>query len=128
MPSTRMTAEPLLAVEHLDVGFATPEGRVLAVRDVGFAVAPREALGLVGESGAGKSQIALAIMGLLAANGSARGSVRFRGGELLGLGRRALDRLRGAALAMIFQDPMTALNPYLKISVQLTEVLTLHQG
>jgi oligopeptide transport system ATP-binding protein len=129
MPSIPATAEaPLLAVEHLDVTFGTPDGPVRAVQDVGFALAPGESLGIVGESGAGKSQVFLAALGLLAANGRATGSVRFRGADLLGLPRRRLDAIRGADIAMIFQDPMTALNPYLKIAVQLTEVLTVHKG
>jgi oligopeptide transport system ATP-binding protein len=128
MPSTRATADALLAVEHLDVSFATPDGTVRAVQDVDFSVAPGEALGIVGESGAGKSQLVLALMGLLAANGETAGSVRFQGRQLLGLGRRELDQIRGAAITMIFQDPMTALNPYLRIAAQLVEVLTLHRG
>jgi oligopeptide transport system ATP-binding protein len=129
MPSTRaIDSAPLLAVEHLDVSFATPDGIVRAVQDVGFSLAAGESLGIVGESGAGKSQVFLAALGLLAANGSAAGSVRFGGDELIGLSRQALDRIRGARIAMIFQDPMTSLNPYLKVAVQLTEVLVVHKG
>src|SRR5882724_9654582 len=99
MPSIPATAEPpllevpLLEVTGLDVAFATPDGTVRAVQEVGFTVARGEALGIVGESGAGKSQVVLALMGLLAANGSVAGSARFRGTELLGLERRALDRI-----------------------------------
>ncbi len=119
---------PLLAVDGLSVRFATPEGEVAAVSEVSFALAPGESLGVVGESGSGKTQLFLAVMGLLAKNGSCAGSARFRGRELLGLPARRLNDIRGVRLAMIFQDPMTSLNPYLRISRQMTEVLVEHQG
>ena len=108
--------------------FATPEGEVAAVSEVSFEVAPGESLGVVGESGSGKTQLFLSIMGLLANNGSSAGSARFRGQELLGLPTRQLNEIRGVKLAMIFQDPMTSLNPYLRISRQMTEVLVEHRG
>ena len=95
---------------------------------MGFAVEEGESVGVVGESGSGKTQAFLSIMGLLAANGRCAGGARFRGRELLGLPRRELDRIRGVRLAMIFQDPMTSLNPYLRISRQMTEVLIEHRG
>jgi oligopeptide transport system ATP-binding protein len=85
-------------------------------------------VGIVGESGSGKSQILLALMGLLAANGRASGSAVFQGREILNRGGRELDAVRGSAMAMIFQDPMTSLNPYMRVSDQLTEVLTTHRG
>jgi oligopeptide transport system ATP-binding protein len=85
-------------------------------------------MGVVGESGSGKTQAFLSIMGLLASNGSCTGSARFRGQELLNLPRRELNRIRGVRLAMVFQDPMTSLNPYLRISRQMTEVLIEHKG
>jgi oligopeptide transport system ATP-binding protein len=119
---------PLLDVRDLQVRFATPEGEVAAVSEVSFAIEEGETLGVVGESGAGKSQVFMAIMGLLARNGRASGSVRFRGVEMLGLAPAALNALRGARLSMIFQDPMTSLNPYLIIERQLTEVLVTHRG
>jgi oligopeptide transport system ATP-binding protein len=119
---------PLLEVRDLGVRFATPEGEVAAVSEVSFAIEEGETLGVVGESGAGKSQVFMAIMGLLARNGRASGSVRFRGVEMLGLAPAALNALRGARLSMIFQDPMTSLNPYLTIERQLTEVLVTHRG
>ena len=118
----------LLAVDGLSVRFAIPEGEVAAVSEVSFAVAPGESLGVVGESGSGKTQLFLSIMGLLANNGSSAGSARFRGQELLGLPPRQLNEIRGVKLAMIFQDPMTSLNPYLRISRQMTEVLVEHKG
>jgi oligopeptide transport system ATP-binding protein len=118
----------VLEVDSLSVRFATPEGEVAAVSDVSFTIDERESVGVVGESGSGKTQAFLAIMGLLAANGRCAGSARFRGRELLGLPRRELDRIRGVRLAMIFQDPMTSLNPYLRISRQMTEVLIEHRG
>ncbi len=129
MPSTPMSADaPLLTVEDLSVRFKLPQGWVIAVDRVGFSIRPGEVVGIVGESGSGKSQILLSIMGLLASNGRATGTVRFRGAELLNRSMAELDHIRGSALSMIFQDPMTSLNPYMRVSEQLTEVLTIHQG
>ena len=127
-PARDRSPAPLLAVDGLSVRFATPEGEVAAVSEVSFGVAPGESLGVVGESGSGKTQLFLSIMGLLANNGSSAGSARFRGQELLGLPARRLNAIRGVKLAMIFQDPMTSLNPYLRISRQMTEVLVEHKG
>src|SRR5918994_1940171 len=121
-----MTA--VLEVADLTTRFATPEGEVAAVSEVSFRVDEGESVGVVGESGSGKTQAFLSIMGLLARNGSCTGSARFRGRELLGLPTRELNRIRGVRLAMVFQDPMTSLNPYLRISRQMTEVLIEHKG
>jgi len=119
---------PLLAVDGLSVDFATPDGTVAAVRDVSFRVMRGERLGVLGESGCGKSQLFLALLGLLASNGRASGRAWFAGQELIALPPPALRQLRGDRVALIFQDPMTALNPYLTIGTQLTEVLTFHRG
>lgn len=118
----------LLQVKNLHVEFATQDGTVNAVNDVSFALQAGQTLGLVGESGSGKSQTVLAAMGLLADNGKASGSVKFSGREMLGLSQRQLNQIRGDDISMIFQDPMTSLNPYLKISTQLVEVLRVHKG
>ena len=118
----------VLEVEGLTTRFATPDGEVLAADQVGFSIDPGESLGGVGESGSGKTQIFLSIMGLLAKNGRSTGSVRYRGKEILNLPARRLNEFRGDELAMIFQDPMTSLNPFLKISRQMTEVLREHKG
>ena len=99
-----------------------------AVSDVSFRIDDGESVGVVGESGSGKTQTFLSIMGLLASNGACSGSARFHGQELLGLPARQLNRIRGVRLAMVFQDPMTSLNPYLRISRQMTEVLIEHKG
>jgi oligopeptide transport system ATP-binding protein len=132
MRSTPMSADPapppLLAVSDLTIQFKLAQGWVTAVDRVGFELRRGEVVGIVGESGSGKSQILLAIMGLLAANGRATGSVRFQGREILNRGARELDAVRGSEMAMIFQDPMTSLNPYMRVSDQLTEVLTSHRG
>ena len=137
MLSTPMSADPapaaaalapILTVSDLAIRFKLPQGWVTAVDRVGFELKRGEVVGIVGESGSGKSQIMLAIMGLLAANGQASGSVRFQGREILNQGARELDAVRGSAMAMIFQDPMTSLNPYMRVSDQLTEVLTTHRG
>ena len=121
-----MTA--VLEVDSLTTRFATPDGEVLAADAVGFAIGEGESLGVVGESGSGKTQIFLSIMGLLARNGRSAGSVRYREREILNLPSAALNRVRGVSLAMIFQDPMTSLNPFLRISRQMTEVLREHKG
>jgi oligopeptide transport system ATP-binding protein len=118
----------VLEIEDLTTRFATPEGEVAAVSDVSFAVGDGESLGVVGESGSGKTQLFLSVMGLLARNGACAGSARVRGREMLNLPARQLNAIRGVKLAMIFQDPMTSLNPYLRISRQMTEVLIEHRG
>jgi oligopeptide transport system ATP-binding protein len=119
---------PLLEVDKLNVRFATPEGEVAAVSDLSFVLEPGGSLGIVGESGSGKSQTAFALMGLLAKNGKATGGVHYGGANLLELGEEELNKRRGAEIAMIYQDPMTSLNPYLKVGDQLTEVLRFHKG
>jgi oligopeptide transport system ATP-binding protein len=118
----------VLEVQDLTTRFATPDGEVLAADHVGFAIGEGESLGVVGESGSGKTQIFLSVMGLLAKNGRSTGSVRYRGREILNLPPRRLNEIRGDELAMIFQDPMTSLNPFLRISRQMTEVLREHKG
>ncbi len=118
----------LLEVEGLKVRFDTPDGVVHAVNGLSFTLEKGQTLGLVGESGSGKSQTALALLRLLADNGRMEGRIRFRGRELTALSPREMRRLRGNRIAMIFQDPMTSLNPHLTIERQMTEVLELHQG
>ena len=118
-------AEALLSVEHLRVAF---DGAQVAVDDVSFELAPGETLGIVGESGSGKSQTVLAMMGLLARNGQASGQVLYQGSDLLTLPAQQFNTIRGNRMAMIFQDPMTSLNPYLTVERQMTEVLELHKG
>ncbi len=117
----------LLDVANLNVNFKTATGSVAAVKDLSFSLQPGETLGIVGESGSGKSQAMLALLGLLADNGIAMGSARYEGKELLGLSPEQLRNIRGADIAMVFQDPMTALNPYLRIGTQMTMVLRAHQ-
>jgi peptide/nickel transport system ATP-binding protein len=120
-------AAPIFAVENLDVHFATPDGDVHAVKSLSLAVGEAECLGVVGESGSGKSQLFLAAMGLLAANGRATGSVKYRGEEMLGQTQRALNRLRGSKITMIFQDPLTSLTPHMTVGAQIMESLRIHQ-
>jgi oligopeptide transport system ATP-binding protein len=120
--------DELLSVVELETRFDTPEGEVAAVDGVSFSLDTGECLGVVGESGSGKTQVFLSIMGLLAKNGRCSGRVRFRGEDILGLPAARLNSLRGSRMAMIFQDPMTSLNPYLTVSRQLTEVLIEHLG
>jgi oligopeptide transport system ATP-binding protein len=114
-------------VRDLSVSFTLPGGAMTAVDRASFDVAPGEILGIVGESGSGKSQILFSLMGLLARNGRATGAALFDGQNLLALPEPALDRIRGVSMSMIFQDPMTSLNPYLRISQQMNEVLMTHR-
>jgi len=118
----------LIEVNKLSVRFQTPDGLLTAVNDISFSLERGQTLGIVGESGSGKSQTVLAMMGLLAINGSASGQARFDGQDLLILPAPELNRIRGNRVAMIFQDPMTSLNPYLTVERQMTEVLEFHKG
>jgi oligopeptide transport system ATP-binding protein len=118
----------ILEVKDLKVSFDTPEGEVHAVSGIDFKLEAGDALAIVGESGSGKTQSMLALMGLLAENGHATGEAIFKGENLMGMDATQLNRYRGSDIAMIFQDPMTSLNPYLSIDKQMTEVLMHHQG
>lgn len=115
----------LLEVDELTVAFGR---RPPAVRGVSFNVRPGQRLGIIGESGSGKTVTALAVMGLLAENARATGSVRLKGQPILGMPDRQMSRLRGDQLGMIFQEPMTALDPTMLVGRQVAEVLRLHQG
>jgi peptide/nickel transport system ATP-binding protein len=125
-PSTSLL-EPVLAVENLTVDFPTPDGVVRAVRGVSYQLGGGEVLGIVGESGSGKSVTSMAVMGLLPRTARVSGSVRFRGRELIGLNDKQMTEVRGQKIAMIFQDPMTSLNPVYKIGYQLAEAVLAHR-
>jgi oligopeptide/dipeptide ABC transporter ATP-binding protein len=117
---------PLLEVEGLEVRFPTPEGELRAVDGLSFAIARGEVLGLVGESGCGKSAAALALLDLVAPPGRrAAGRIVLGGEDVAAAGARAFQRLRGRRIAMVFQDPMTSLNPYLRVGEQLAEAARL---
>jgi len=117
----------LLEITDLNVQFALADGEVHAVKDASLTIQEGECLGVVGESGSGKSQLFLAAFGLLAANGRATGSVRYRGEEILGATQKRLNALRGGAVTMIFQDPLTSLTPHMKVGSQITEALMQHR-
>ncbi|OEO31185.1 oligopeptide transporter ATP-binding component [Devosia insulae DS-56] len=118
----------VLVVDNLDVTFALHQSEVKAVSDLDFTLAEGETLAVVGESGSGKSQAFLSIMGLLARNGKASGRAMLGDVNLIGMAPDKLDNYRGKDIAMIFQDPMTSLNPTLRVKTQLAEVLVRHQG
>ena len=122
------SATPLLEVQNLAITLQTQRGAVRAVHDLGFTLARGETVGLIGESGCGKSLTALTLMGLLPDSASVRGSIRFDGQELLAMPDKTLCQLRGNRMAMVFQEPMSALNPVHSIGRQVAEPLRLHQG
>jgi oligopeptide/dipeptide ABC transporter ATP-binding protein len=117
---------PLLSLRGLEVDFKTPDGTVHAVRGIDLDIADGETVGIVGESGAGKSVTMLAVMGLLPKKTQIRGSARFRGEELLGLKPREARKYRGSKLGMVFQDPMSSLNPVHKVGRQIAEAMRVH--
>jgi oligopeptide transport system ATP-binding protein len=122
-------AEPLLAVDDLRVQFWTRRGTIHAVNGISFEIAPGETLGIVGESGSGKSVTALALLGILPRAGRVTtGTASFGGRDLLQMKDRELRRIRGSEIAMVFQDPMTSLNPVLTVGRQLREPLEAHLG
>jgi oligopeptide transport system ATP-binding protein len=118
----------LIEVNNLGVQFQTQDGLVYAVNGINFSLDRGQTLGIVGESGSGKSQSVLAMMGLLAGNGKATGRALYQGRDLLAMKPAELNKIRGNRVAMIFQDPMTSLNPYLTVERQMTEVLQFHKG
>lgn len=117
---------PLLEVRDLRVAFKLPQGELEAVRGINLTVEKGQVASIVGESGSGKSVAMLAVMGLLPPNAIVSGSVRFHGKELFGLPSRELANIRGDRIAMIFQDPLTALNPVIKVGDQIAEAIRLH--
>ncbi|MBK9157902.1 MAG: ABC transporter ATP-binding protein [Propionibacteriaceae bacterium] len=117
--------DPLLIVSNLSIDFG--RHRRPALTDVSFELADNERLGIIGESGSGKTVTALAIMGLLPETATASGSIRLRGNEMVNTGDRELAPLRGNLMSMVFQEPMTALDPTMRVGRQVAEVLTLHQ-
>ena len=125
-----MVAEKLLEIQDLSIALPTSRGRLVRiVENLSFGVEAREILGIVGESGSGKSMTALAVMGLIDARGAQiTGSVRYKGRELIGLATRELRHLRGREIAMIFQDPMTALTPVHTIGWQIDEQIRAHEA
>lgn len=124
--------EPILKVENLSVHFTNDQGTSTAIKNISFQIPKGKICGIVGESGSGKSVSSLSIMGLLAKNASIEGSIKFNNNhqslDLLSLSESELSKLRGAKIAMIFQEPMTSLNPVLTCGYQIIEVLQLHLG
>jgi peptide/nickel transport system ATP-binding protein len=125
-PNEDPAGQTLLEVSNLTVDFPSDDGPVHAVRGVSYRLGPREVLGIVGESGSGKSVTSLAVMGLLPKQARVGGSVKFRGRELLGLPDKQIRTVRGRHIAMIFQDPMTSLNPVHRVGWQLAEAVLAH--
>ena len=116
----------LLTTQNLCVDFTSRGEKIEAVKNLNFCLGHNQALGIVGESGSGKSQTVLSIMGLLESNGKATGSVVFDNKEILGLEKKELNKIRGRKIGMVFQDPMSSLNPYISIGAQMAGVLLNH--
>jgi oligopeptide/dipeptide ABC transporter ATP-binding protein len=119
---------PLLDIRNLTIEFASAQGLVTAVRDVSFYIDPGEVFGLVGESGSGKSVTSLAVLRLLPPQARVRGAIDYRGQDILALGSEDMRHIRGAGISMIFQEPMTALNPVMRVGDQIAEAVLAHSG
>jgi peptide/nickel transport system ATP-binding protein len=121
--------QPVVKVENLGLAYETRKGDIHAVRDVSFEIHRGETLGLVGESGCGKSTVAYGLVNYMGKNGKiVKGEIVFQGQSLVGRSEEELRRLRGDQISMVYQDPMTSLNPVLRVGEQMTEVLTVHRG
>jgi oligopeptide/dipeptide ABC transporter ATP-binding protein len=118
---------PLLTIRDLSVGFRSRRGVISAVSNAGFTVEPGEILGIVGESGCGKTTLAMALMGLLPQSAIITGEIWFNGAELVRLSAESRRRLRGTAMAMVFQDPLASLDPVFSIGSQVADTIRLHQ-
>ncbi|WP_284141191.1 MULTISPECIES: ABC transporter ATP-binding protein [unclassified Virgibacillus] len=122
-------SQPLLSVQNLDVSFTFQDGDYAALKNISFSVYPKEIVGIVGESGCGKSLTSHAILGMLPTNAMIKkGSIQYRGTDLVSLTNEEWQSIRGSAISMIFQEPMTSLNPLLTIGRQISEVLKKHTG
>ena len=126
-PASPRAETPVLSVRDLEVVFPTPDGDVLAVRGVSWDVYEGEVLAIAGESGSGKSVSVMAAMGLLPASAQVSGSIAYRGRDVLAMSDKELERLRGSAISMVFQDPMTSLNPVMTVGAQIAEGVRIHQ-
>ncbi|PQZ94803.1 ABC transporter ATP-binding protein [Arthrobacter sp. MYb227] len=118
----------LLEVADLEVSFASSAGIATVVQGISFTVARNETVGIVGESGSGKSMTSLAIMGLLPPKAKTTGSIKLHGEEILGASERHMRKLRGNRMAMVFQDPLSSLNPYYTVGMQIAEAYKAHRG
>ena len=121
--------EPVISVRNLAIAYETRKGDIVAVKDVTFDIMKGETVGIVGESGCGKSTLGYGMVNYLGKNGKIpKGEIIFQGESLVGRTPEELRKLRGNRISMVYQDPMTSLNPVLRIGEQMAEVLTVHQG
>ncbi len=118
----------MLNIKNLFISFKTPEGIVKAVNNISFTINKNESLAIVGESGSGKTQLAYSILGLLDKNAEVQGQINYQNKNLLLLNEKEINNIRSKKISIIFQDPMTSLNPYMKIKKQLNEILINHNG
>jgi peptide/nickel transport system ATP-binding protein len=128
MTAGSVTNEPILSIRNLNVRYVTPTGEVAAIRDLSLDLGRREALGIIGESGCGKSSLSYAVLDYLAPNAKRSGSILFNGEDLLSKSPREMQRIRGNRIAMVYQNPYSSLNPSLTIGAQLDEVSRVHRG